>query len=59
MWAFEIDEADLEAELDALGNELELDADSSYLDEAMKAPGVPSKEPGASTASSSPAGMIV
>jgi len=45
----DIDEADLEAELDALGDELELDADSSYLDEAMKAPGVPSRAPGAST----------
>jgi len=45
----DIDEADLEAELDALGDELELDADSTYLDEAMKAPGVPSRDPGAST----------
>ncbi|KAH7692952.1 charged multivesicular body protein 5, partial [Aphelenchoides avenae] len=44
-----IDEADLEAELDALGDELELDADSSYLDEAINAPSVPSKEPGSKT----------
>jgi len=43
----DIDEADLEAELEALGDELELDADSSYLDDAIKAPGVPSREPGA------------
>ncbi|TKR87893.1 hypothetical protein L596_012223 [Steinernema carpocapsae] len=45
----DIDEADLEAELDALGDELELDADSSYLDEALNAPGVPTREPGAAT----------
>ncbi|VDN02412.1 unnamed protein product [Thelazia callipaeda] len=43
----DIDEADLEAELDALGNELEADTDTSYLDEALNAPGVPSREPGA------------
>uniref|UniRef100_A0A0N5AP19 Charged multivesicular body protein 5 n=1 Tax=Syphacia muris TaxID=451379 RepID=A0A0N5AP19_9BILA len=44
-----IDEADLEAELDALGEELELEGDSSYLDEALNVPGVPSKEPGETT----------
>ncbi|VDN54578.1 unnamed protein product [Dracunculus medinensis] len=43
----DIDEADLEAELEALGDELELDAEGSYLDDALSAPGVPSKEPGA------------
>lgn len=43
----EIDDDELEAELAALGDELELDADSSYLDEASRAPGVPSREPGA------------
>lgn len=43
---FQIDEAELEAELAALGDELELDADTSYLDEAMRdAPGVPTKAP--------------
>lgn len=42
----DIDEADLEAELDALGDEFEADIDTSYLDEALNAPGVPSKEPG-------------
>ncbi|EFO16517.1 hypothetical protein LOAG_11989 [Loa loa] len=42
----DIDEADLEAELDALGDEFETDVDTSYLDEALNAPGVPSKEPG-------------
>ncbi|VDN42809.1 unnamed protein product [Gongylonema pulchrum] len=45
----DIDEADLEAELDALGDELETETDSTYLDEALNAPGVPSKEPGASS----------
>lgn len=33
----DIDEADLEAELDALGDELIADADSSYLDEGKGA----------------------
>jgi charged multivesicular body protein 5 len=47
---FKIDEADLEAELDALGDELQLDMDSSYLDEAITAPNAPTKEPTASTA---------
>ncbi|VDM91468.1 unnamed protein product [Onchocerca ochengi] len=42
----DIDEADLEAELNALGDEFEVDVDTSYLDEALNAPGVPSKEPG-------------
>lgn len=45
----QIDEADLEAELEALGDELEADVDSSYLDEALNAPGVPSREPGAAS----------
>jgi len=44
----EIDEDELEAELAALGDELEADADSSYLDEAARAPGVPSRDPGES-----------
>jgi hypothetical protein len=42
----DIDEADLEAELDALGDELALDDDTQYLDE-IGAPSIPSKEPGA------------
>ncbi|KAM3860668.1 charged multivesicular body protein 5 [Diretmus argenteus] len=37
----EIDDDDLEAELDALGDELLLDEDSSYLDEASSAPAIP------------------
>ncbi|KAI1720905.1 snf7 domain-containing protein [Ditylenchus destructor] len=45
----DIDEADLEAELDALGDDLALDTDTSYLDEAMNAPSVPTRDPGTST----------
>ncbi|GAA6080638.1 charged multivesicular body protein 5 isoform X1 [Tachysurus ichikawai] len=37
----DIDEDELEAELDALGDELLLDDDSSYLDEASSAPCIP------------------
>lgn len=42
----DIDEDDLEAELDALGDELLLDEDSSYLDEASTAPSIPEGMPG-------------
>uniref|UniRef100_A0A673BNA5 Charged multivesicular body protein 5 n=1 Tax=Sphaeramia orbicularis TaxID=375764 RepID=A0A673BNA5_9TELE len=42
----DIDEDDLEAELDALGDELLLDDDSSYLDEASTAPSIPEGLPG-------------
>jgi charged multivesicular body protein 5 len=42
----DVDESELEAELEALGDEIALDEDASYLD-AVNAPGVPSKEPGA------------
>ncbi|KAF6737659.1 Charged multivesicular body protein 5 [Oryzias melastigma] len=42
----DIDEDDLEAELDALGDELLLDDDSSYLDEAATAPSIPEGVPG-------------
>lgn len=41
----EIDEDDLEAELDALGDELLADEDSSYLDEAASAPAIPEGVP--------------
>ncbi|XP_053739217.1 charged multivesicular body protein 5 [Synchiropus splendidus] len=41
----DIDEDDLEAELDALGDELLLDDDSSYLDEASAAPSIPEGAP--------------
>ncbi|KAL0274520.1 UNVERIFIED_CONTAM: hypothetical protein PYX00_002620 [Menopon gallinae] len=43
----EIDDDELAAELDALGDEIALDDDTSYLDDAAKAPNVPGKEPGA------------
>ena len=43
---FQIDEADLEAELAALGDELDLgETDTNYLDEALSAPGVPTSKP--------------
>ncbi|XP_063506303.1 charged multivesicular body protein 5 isoform X1 [Pongo pygmaeus] len=41
----ELDEDDLEAELDALGDELLADEDSSYLDEAASAPAIPEGVP--------------
>ena len=45
----EIDDDELAAELDALGDELALDTDTSYLDDAIKAPSAPDKEPGAAS----------
>uniref|UniRef100_A0A803TGI7 Charged multivesicular body protein 5 n=1 Tax=Anolis carolinensis TaxID=28377 RepID=A0A803TGI7_ANOCA len=41
----EIDEDDLEAELEALGDELLADEDSSYLDEAASVPAIPEGMP--------------
>lgn len=41
----ELDEDDLAAELDALGDELDLE-DSSYLDDAVATPSVPTSDPG-------------
>ncbi|XP_026851961.2 charged multivesicular body protein 5 [Electrophorus electricus] len=46
----DIDEDDLEAELDALGDELLLDEDSSYLDEASSTPSIPEGMPSDSKA---------
>lgn len=43
----EIDDDDLEAELDALGDEMGMDEDTSYLDEAVSTPSVPTSDPGA------------
>ncbi|OWF41118.1 charged multivesicular body protein 5-like isoform X2 [Mizuhopecten yessoensis] len=43
----EVDDDELEAELDALGDEMGLDEDTSYLDDAVAAPSIPSSEPGA------------
>ena len=45
----EIDDDELEAELAALGDDLALDEDTSYLDDAIKAPSAPDKEPGAAS----------
>merc|ERR1712109_339344 len=42
----DVDEDELEAELDALGDEIALDDDTSYLDDAISAPSVPGREPG-------------
>ena len=44
----DVDEAELEAELEALTDELSLDTDTTYLDEAVKAPSAPTKDPGES-----------
>lgn len=44
----EIDDDELAAELDALGDEIALDDDTSYLDDAINAPVTPDKEPKAS-----------
>lgn len=43
----EIDEDELQAELDALGDEIALDDDTSYLDDVVKAPAAPDAIPGA------------
>lgn len=45
----DIDDDELAAELDALGDDLALDMDTSYLDDAIKAPSAPDKEPGSGT----------
>jgi len=46
----DVDESELEAELEALTDELNLESDTSYLDESVKAPSAPTKEPGESVA---------
>merc|ERR1712061_968141 len=55
----EIDEDDLEAELDALGDDFALDEDASYLDEANAAPDAPAKEPGADSVATDKDGVLV
>ncbi|KAG1691852.1 Charged multivesicular body protein 5 [Nymphon striatum] len=55
----DVDDADLEAELDALGDEIGLDEDSSYLDEAVSAPNAPTKEPGSETGMTNKDGVLV
>uniref|UniRef100_A0A0A9ZHB4 Charged multivesicular body protein 5 n=1 Tax=Lygus hesperus TaxID=30085 RepID=A0A0A9ZHB4_LYGHE len=42
----EIDDDELAAELDALADDIALDDDTSYLDDAITTPNVPEKEPG-------------
>jgi charged multivesicular body protein 5 len=44
----DVDESELEAELEALGDEFAADTDTSYLDDAVNAPSVPSRDPGES-----------
>ncbi len=55
----DIDEDELEAELDALGDDIALDEDTSYLDEAISAPNAPDKEPGADTVATDKDGVMV
>ncbi|XP_041460063.1 charged multivesicular body protein 5-like isoform X1 [Lytechinus variegatus] len=43
----DVDEDDLEAELEALGDDMLMDDDTSYLDEAASAPAAPDSLPGA------------
>lgn len=45
----EIDDDELAAELEALGDDLALDEDTTFLDDAIKAPSAPDKEPGATS----------
>ncbi|KAK5649334.1 hypothetical protein RI129_000363 [Pyrocoelia pectoralis] len=54
----EIDEDELNAELDALGDEIALDDDASYLDDVLKAPEAPSNKPEAE-AKKTPGGVEV
>ncbi|PIK33066.1 hypothetical protein BSL78_30123 [Apostichopus japonicus] len=42
----DVDEADLEAELEALGDDMFAEDDSSYLDEPINAPAAPETAPG-------------
>jgi len=55
----DVDEDDLEAELDALGDEIALDDDTSYLDDAISTPSVPSREPGADSVATNRDGVEV
>ena len=55
----DIDESELEAELEALGDDFALDEDTSYLDEAISAPNAPDKEPGTDTVATDKDGVLV
>ncbi|KAF5289218.1 hypothetical protein FQR65_LT00106 [Abscondita terminalis] len=54
----ELDEDELNAELEALGDEIALDDDTSYLDDVLKAPEAPSSKPEAE-AKKTPGGVQV
>ena len=57
----EVDEADLEAELEALGDDMMADNDATYLDEAISAPSAPTGVPGSESVndvSSSPGDRV-
>ncbi|KAB0800426.1 hypothetical protein PPYR_06166 [Photinus pyralis] len=54
----EMDDDELNAELDALGDEIALDDDASYLDDVLKAPEAPSNKPEAE-ARKTPGGVQV
>jgi len=55
----EIDDDELEAELGALGDEIALDTDTSYLDDAVSAPNAPTGIPGADSVSTNRDGILV
>jgi len=55
----DVDEDELEAEFDALGDEIALDDDASYLDDAISAPSVPGREPGADSVATNKDGIEV
>lgn len=54
----DVDDDELEAELNALGDEIALDEDASYLDE-VSAPTIPTKEPGADSVPAIQGGVLV
>jgi charged multivesicular body protein 5 len=54
----DMDEDELEAELDALGDDFALDEDTSYLDE-IAAPNAPDREPGADSVAVNADGVMV
>jgi len=56
----EIDDDELEAELDALGDDLAFgEGDSSFLDDALNAPSAPTRDPGADSTATNRDGVLV
>lgn len=55
----EIDDDELEAELDALGDDIFAEGDSSFLDDALNAPSVPTSIPGADSSATNRDGVLV